>query len=452
MKSLNAKPPNMIGIWRKFYARPLVKDAFTTTIWNVIGKGIGILIPFFIAAWYGVSVKTDIFFFVYGIVIYLTGVFSRSLESNIVPFIADLRQKAEKKIPDFITKLLLLSFLAMIILVCIFLLLARPLLSLITRFPEGSFQLLLQLFLEISPFLILVVCSSILIGVLNAYFKFWLPAVSPGIRAIVCIATIFALRQKIGIHAIVVGYILGELLRLIVFGYVLTRKKLISLRINFVFDRTIINFFKTLSFQMFGLVAIGLNPVVDKIMASWLTTGSVSVLQYADRLYFIPVNFIASGLIVAVLSHWSEKYYRNKKTQVLKRDMHKAIGIVSLVTISLTVFLSFFARQIVNIAYGRGEFPLEMLVLVKATFLCYLVGITFSLSNQIVIRALLVLKNTKAIMKGAFLSTISNIFLNILLMRFFAVAGIAFATSLVNAASLLFLYLQFKISVRKELT
>ena len=42
------------------------------------------------------------------------------------------------------------------------------------------------------------------------------------------------------------------------------------------------------------MVALGLNPVVDKAMASWLGQGSISVLYYAHRLYVIPLVFVSS--------------------------------------------------------------------------------------------------------------------------------------------------------------
>ena len=75
--------------------RPLVWDTIKTTFWSVIGRGAGFLIPFFIAAWFGVSEETDAFFFAYGIILFLSGIFAPVVESVIVPYVAEARSNNE---------------------------------------------------------------------------------------------------------------------------------------------------------------------------------------------------------------------------------------------------------------------------------------------------------------------------------------------------------------------
>ena len=87
--------------WSKIYNSLLARDTIITTLWVTIGKGLGFLIPFFIAAWFGISLKTDIFFFVYGVIIYLASIFSISLESNIVPYIAEIKVQQKEKVSLF---------------------------------------------------------------------------------------------------------------------------------------------------------------------------------------------------------------------------------------------------------------------------------------------------------------------------------------------------------------
>ena len=430
---------NIINIWQ----RDVVRDSFTTTIWNVLGKGVGFLVPLFIAALFGVDLRTDVFFFVYGIIIYLTSIFSASLESSVVPFIAKIKSNQKGEISLFVNRLLSLALLSMTGLAIILIIFARPIFNVITNFPGDSHSLLFRLFLEICPLLILVVLSSILAGLLNAHFKFWLPAISPGIRAVICIATIFISKDTLGIHSIPLGYILGEITRLLIFIYVLTKKRLVSLRLNFHFDSELIGFFKVISFQMISMTVIGLDPLVDKAMASWLGIGSISILQYADRLYFIPITFITSGLIVVVLSRWSDNYYKHKEITVLKKDVHKTIIVVAVLAAILTLVLSLFSRQIVSIAYGRGQFPLQELDTVRVTFLCYLAGLTFYLVRQVVVRAHIVLKNTLALMKVSLVSNILNILFNLILMRRYGVKGIALSTTFATGLGLIYLYYLF---------
>ena len=188
IKNLNM--PNPLKLIDNY---PLFRDTFTTTIWNILGKGMGLLIPFFIAACYGVSLETDIFFFLYGFILYLTSIVAISVKSNIVPFIAKIKSEQKVDTSLFASRLFSIILLIAIGLTIIFVIFARPIFSLITNFPKDSQGLLFQLFLATSPLLVLIILSSVLEGVLNAYFKFWLPAISPGIRAAICIATILCL-------------------------------------------------------------------------------------------------------------------------------------------------------------------------------------------------------------------------------------------------------------------
>ncbi len=441
---------NIFDSVRLIYQRPLVKDTIITTIWNTFGKGIGLLVPFFIAAWFGVSLKTDIFFFVYAAVFYLASIFADSLESNIVPFVSKIKSEQKEKVSAFISSLFSLAFLITVGLTIILVTFARPIFGLITRFPRGSQDLLFKLFLAISPLFILMVLSSIISGLLNAYFKFWLPAISPGIRAIVCILTVFTLKQRLGIHSVTLGYILGEAVRLLLFLSMLIKNKICFLRWGFVFDPELKSFFKVLSFQVISMVVIGLNPLIDKTMASWLEVGSVSMLQYADRLYFIPVIFLSSGLIVVVLSHWSDEYYKHKNIEILRENTRKVMGVVGVISVSLTVLFFIFSWQIVRFAYARGHFPLGLLGLVRGTFLFYLAGITFYLMSQILVKAHLVLKNTKTLMKAALISFVLNIIFNVIFMRIIGVRGIAFATTITYIVTFLYLYVSFG-KIKKEL-
>ncbi|MDD5634583.1 MAG: lipid II flippase MurJ, partial [Candidatus Omnitrophica bacterium] len=301
----------LINFWKRsfpedFYLNKLLRVSVSTTVWSTCAKALGFIIPLIVASKFGVNLKTDLFFFVYGVILYLASIVARSYENNIVPVISKIRSEDQNKISAFLDKLLMFSLVAASLAVLVLVIFAQPIFSLITRFPAGSMGYLLRLFAEISPFLVFLIMSSILNGLFNAYNQFWLPAISPGIRALVCITVIFLLGKKIGIHAVILGYVLGEAVVFFLFLFIAAKKNIYHPKIVFRLDKELRDFLKIISFQIVSMVAIGLNPVVDQTMASWLNIGSVSILQYAEKLYQIPVVFILSGFIVVILSRWSE--------------------------------------------------------------------------------------------------------------------------------------------------
>ena len=104
----------------------------------------------------------------------------------------------------------------------------------------------------------------------------------------------YFLKKKYSIHSISYGYLLGEIAILFLFFIILHKHELINMRFNFHFDQSIKNFLSVFSFQLLAALALSLNPIIDRIMASWLEVGSVSIIQYSHRLYFIPIALVNS--------------------------------------------------------------------------------------------------------------------------------------------------------------
>jgi len=400
-------------------------------------------VPFFIAAWFGVSGSTDVFFFAYGIIIYLSGIFSNSIESSIVPFIAEVRSRDEKQVGFFVGKVLTIGVVTFLIAGAIFLTISRPLLGIVTNFSSWQLTFLLKILTEMLPLLILLIATSILSGVLNAYKIFIFPAVLPAFRAAVILSAIFSLKSKIGVHAIALGYVLGEAFRLCILWSTVLHRKLFSIRFSLVFDTESLNFLKTFSHLVIGLAALGLNSIIDKVMASWLQEGSVSVLEYADRLYMIPVALLSSGFIVTTLSHWSKTYYENGgNKELFKEKIMRAAKLLLVVSLAVTIFLAVFSKPLIGFVYGYGQFPKDRLAEVRWVWLAYLAGFApFTLCQLFVIRRL-VMKETLVPMKIALIMNILNVALNLILMRVIGLPGIALATSITYlVADLLYLIL-----------
>lgn len=88
-----------------FLSRPLVRDTVTTTFFSTIGKAVGFLVPFFIAAWFGVTGETDAFFFAYGLILFFSMIFAPTVEGVIVPYIAEAKSQS-KDVGKFVGRIL----------------------------------------------------------------------------------------------------------------------------------------------------------------------------------------------------------------------------------------------------------------------------------------------------------------------------------------------------------
>ncbi len=426
----------------KIRSRTLVWDTITTTLWSTLGKAVGFLIPFFLAAWFGVSAETDAFFFAYALILFLAEIFSIVVERVIVPYIAELRAK-DGDVGIFVGRIMTVSGIGLGCLAAVFLLLVRPLLPVITDFGAAKIGLISKLLLEFSPLVVLLVWTSILAGTMNAHKRFAIPAVSPVFRALINLLVIYLMKDIWGVHAIVFGYLAGEVVRFGVLLGVIQKTGVCRVRLDLHLDDRMRNFIRTASYQVFGMVAVGMNPLVDKTMASWLGEGSVSILYYADRLYMIPVSFIISGLMVTLLSHWSGKFYTNMDAARLRKDVGKAVGFIICLTLAMLIVLAAASRPLVWLAFGGGAFDVAILDEVRWVWICYLLGFAPQMVGRIYIQAHLTLKNTIDLMRSGIMVCFLNVVLNYLFMGPWGVQGIALATTLTSICSMTFLTIRF---------
>jgi putative peptidoglycan lipid II flippase len=419
----------MVNKILNFCERPLVRDTIKTTVWSTVGKAVGFFIPFFIAAWFGVSENTDAFFFAYGLVLFLSGIFAPVVESVIVPYIAEARSKNED-VGKFVGNILGLSGAGLFVLTAFLILVIKPVLSIVTRFDEQTLQLIYQILIETSPLVILLVWTSVLAGTLNAYKKFTFPAISPAFRAVANLIVIFTFKNAYGVHAIAFGYVAGELIRLAVLMIAAKRLEMFKLRWSWKLNTKLKEFIETASYQILGMAAIGLNPIVDKTMASWLDKGSVSVLYYADRLYMIPVSLMSAGLLPVICSHWSEEYYGKKDMYQLINRIKKAVKQVFAASLILFLLLLVLSQPLVHFVFSRGKFDTKYLFLMWYIFVLFLLGLVPYVVGSMFTRGYLVLKKTKFLLKISVFNVCIHAVLNYVCMKFFGISGIALSNSI----------------------
>jgi peptidoglycan biosynthesis protein MviN/MurJ (putative lipid II flippase) len=184
---------NMSAFVMQLRTRPLIWDTITTTIWSTLGKAAGFLIPFFIAAWFGVSAETDAFFFAYGLVIFLATIFSPVVETIIVPFIVDIRLKGEN-VGDFLGMTFGISLLGLLSLSAFFLLIIKPLLAITTKFSPDGLNLITLILYESIPMVILIVWTSIL----SVHWSYKMCILSVSALQAVLLPIYFFLQRKFG--------------------------------------------------------------------------------------------------------------------------------------------------------------------------------------------------------------------------------------------------------------
>lgn len=285
-----------------------LRETILTTVLGVVGKGVGFVVPIFVAYVYGADATTDAFFFGYGVIFFAVGIFSNAIEASVVPFLVEARQtsgaRAEGALLGSLATFgagITAAFAAALVAVV-----AAALPSL-TRL--GEISLARRLLIEVAPIVSLTTLSSLFHGALVARGSYWLPSLSPAVRGVLVLSVAFSFRNTLGVHALALAYVAAETARAGIAAAVLVGAFRVPLRFERASATGVGRFAKAASVLAASSAVIGLAPLVDRTVASYLEPGSVALLEYARTLFFVPVAALCSGFLVVTLSRSARGFH-----------------------------------------------------------------------------------------------------------------------------------------------
>lgn len=423
----------------------------STPIFAILGRSGGVIILLVIAHVYGATPQTDVFFFISAIIVFLSNLFARFFESALLPYITQYRDQNEKALS--ISGVALIAAYVVAGLMWLFVMLTfKPFIQYGSGIGENYFGLSLRIFLELSIFMFLGIWGGMADSFFNSYKIFWFPAVSPLIRSIVTLVFVAVGYQRWGIHAVSLGYIAGEIVRLaIAYGLV---KKIIKWKFTLSgikFGQELKNLTSHLSLQVLGIIAVDIFPLVDQWFASWLETGSLSLLNYGDRLILVGHLLFLIGFLQVFLSYWAD-HYHHESFKAFAQKVNRDIVIVSGVTFAIGGG-GWLARGIlVDICFGKANLTLSQLTTLKSLVGWMIIGLVPHIINLLYLRVLFVMKKSGLYCACSWVQLVIKIVSSWILMAKYGVVGIAMGTAVTYVLTTLGLhwYVQkeFKTKIR----
>ena len=191
------------------------------------------------------------------------------------------------------------------------------------------------------------------------------------------------------------------------------------------------------------LISVGigdLNKIIDKALASTLIDGSISVLNYANRLDGL-VRGIFIAAIATVMYPILSKEANKDNHDGLKKVTINGINIILLITIPATVGMIILANPIVKVAFQRGEFDAIATYMTVGALIFTVLGMVGSSLRTLLNNVYYSLQDTKTPVINGFIVVAINIVFNLILINPMAHRGLALATSIsATVGSLLSMY------------
>ena len=410
----------------------LVKNSAIISILVLFGKALGFVKQSIIAWAFGATGVTDVYFAADG----YTSVFGEIMKTSIAPtvltrYVKNSPTEETEKSRNLVREcLVFFSFLG-IILTLAGIIFAPYISRLIGISYSSSQKETLVFYLRfLAPTVFFTTISGVAQGYLDAN-KRYIPAKLCSFFFSVCIIlSILLFRNSLGVRSLLYGFVAGYGLHTLLMLVLLIRRTGIKIVNPFKdpeFVYTIKHFFPLL----IGTSVVDLGHLVDKIVASTLLTGSLSVLYYGQVVSNDIVNSVLiTSLGTVLLPTLTRSVSRNESIDKVRIKIQNVLSTITAVTGLLMVLYLSEGLDLIRIFFERGNFTSDDSVSVNYIVLFYSLGFMCMAQREVLVKAHYSFQDTKTPMINSIIGVVVNIVGSVFLSKTMGVSGIALATSI----------------------
>jgi len=190
---------------------------------------------------------------------------------------------------------------------------------------------------------------------------------------------------------------------------------------------------------LFGVSVTQINLLLDTMIATFLVTGSISSLYYADRLLEFPLGLFGIGIATVILPSLS-KLHAKQNSFEFEKTLEWAIKVVCLFGLPAMVGLIILAQPIIMLLFMHGEFSQNEVLRVSFALYAYLSGLMSFMFIKVLAPGYYARQDTKTPVKIGIKAMVANMALNLMLAPFFGYVGLAIATALSATLNAFLLY------------
>ena len=421
--------------------RRIFRAAALVTAAGIVVKIVATFKEIAVAGVYGRSDAMDAFLAAALIPGLLINLISESMNQALVPTLIRVReQEGHDRAQQLLSNSMLWLCLLLGACSAAMALTARGFFPLIaSHFPAAKLDLSIQLFYGLLPVVLITGIATNCTAVLNTFDRFAMPALAPVTISLAIIIGALTLGGHFGIWALVYSTVAGSLIHAaVVAGMMNSHGYRFRLRWYGMTTAT-----REVAQQygpvlLSGVVASG-GLLVDQSMAAMLPPGSVSTLVYASRFVSVVLTLLAGAVATAVTPYFSRMIALRDWTGC-RHTLRTWAGLTAAVSAPIAALLIAGSHFLIHIAFEHGAFGPRDTAAVTPVLAMYALQIPFFVVSRVFYRFIVAMRRTDLVLYCGMLNLALDIVLNLILMRWLGVAGIALATSLWTVSTFLFLW------------
>ena len=287
------------------------------------------------------------------------------------------------------------------------------------------------------PFLMLVSVGALAMGVLNSLGSFFIPAIAPALSNLAYIIFLLATKSHLSVWNLAFAVLTGGAFHMLLQVYWCSRLKFtLRPRRPSLGDPQLRSMMALFLPYAAGLSLNQLNPVISRMLGSFLDGGSISVLTYADRVLQLPLGLFVIAISQAVLPVLSRQDPND--TPSFCDFVRGAMRFNLFVVLPVAAGLCIVSHEVVHLLFFRGAFSEWAWHATGTALSLYALGLPGMASSTVIMRAIYARRMPRTAVLVTGVTVAVNLAASVALMRHFAYAGLAAASATAFTTASLF--------------
>lgn len=358
----------------------LLRALVTVSGMTLISRILGFVRDFVIARSFGAGMATDAFFVAFRLPNLLRRMFAEGAFSQaFVPILAEYRnRRGEADAHQLINRVATVLGLV-VALISLLGILAAPIIIYVTApgfsAEPDKFALTVELTRITFPYILFMSLVALAGGVLNTWSRFAIPAFTPVLLnlSFIVMALFAAPLFDPPVLALAWAVFIGGVLQLLLQLRPLARIGMLprfDLKLSDPGVRRVVTLMLP---AMLGVSVAQVSLVINTIFASFLQSGSVSWLYYADRLMEFPAGLLGVALGTILLPSLS-KLHADDQPEAFSSLLDWGLRLTLMLTLPAALALAVLAVPLISTLFHHGAFSADDVLQTRLALVAYSVG------------------------------------------------------------------------------
>jgi putative peptidoglycan lipid II flippase len=414
----------------------------------------GLLREVVAASYFGTQVEGSAFTIASQIPNLMSNLFAQAaLSAAFVPVFTDLLQQGRKREAfKLASTLFWIILIALGALTAIGILAAGVIMPLFTgtSFNAAANALTVGLAQVMFPVVLLLGMTGLLVGILQSYDEFSIPALAPAVWNLVILVLLVALRGAFqshrGVYAYAVAWLVATVVQLLLVASALRRIDF-RLTINVDWhDPRIRQVFALMLPVTLGLGIINLDQILNSVFGTLVNDQAPRAIDNAFRIYMLPQG-IFSVAVATVLFPTLSRQASRRDPDAIRRAVANGLRQINLLLIPAAAILIVLATPITRLVFQRGQFNAESTHLVSIALFWFAFSLPFGGVNLLLTRTFFAVQRPWIPTRLAVVNLIVGTFLDAVLYLPFGIGGLVLGTAVANAVQTMLLLWRLRIGL-----